>query len=101
MSDYWNQVSDHDKKHLPKCNFIKCRNHMNLLNRWPCSYCNKIFCSGHRMYEDHNCGIYNEIKTKQNNSGTLFHSNELYQFEKMFKLSKVIDKHLKNSIEDL
>ncbi len=100
MSDYWNQVSPCDKKHLPKCNFPKCRNYMELVNRWTCSYCKNIFCSGHRMYENHNCAIYNEIKTKQNNSGTIFHSQELSHFEKMFKMSKVVDNLIKD-IKDI
>lgn len=69
----WNIVAKHDiKRGLPRCKMINCYNYLYLGNRWKCDKCSLIFCSGHRLYEKHNCSVYEEEVNNFKKDGKLF-----------------------------
>ena len=48
-----------------KCNFKKCKKKL-ILSNLECKYCEKRFCSGHRLPEEHKCDKLSEIHKQEN-----------------------------------
>lgn len=70
--EFWNDVAKIDKKKLPKCKALNCRNHLMIGNQWTCKKCSLIFCSTHRLYENHNCLVYEQEINDFKKEGKLF-----------------------------
>ena len=43
-----------------KCNQNLCKNKASIIGK--CNKCNKKFCNSHRLYELHECSLFNDIK---------------------------------------
>jgi hypothetical protein len=69
---FWNDVANQDKSKLPKCKKKGCRTFLILGNRWKCDKCELTFCSGHRLYETHECPVYMKEVDDFKKEGKLF-----------------------------
>lgn len=42
----------------------ECKKALSLVEKHKCSYCKQEYCMDHRLPEDHNCKILNELKKR-------------------------------------
>lgn len=59
-------ISKHPK--IKKCNFKGCKEIMDLANRIECNKCHIFHCMSHRVYEAHDCKVFELEQKKQENS---------------------------------
>lgn len=49
-----NQENKIEKRKKPRCSFAGCNKKVGMLNQFKCR-CDLMFCSIHKLPEDHNC----------------------------------------------
>ena len=62
-----------------------------LENIYECNKCGKVFCSNHRLYEDHICTIFAKEIELNIKSGKLLHG-DLHKYEEIERNNKLFKK---------
>ncbi len=76
-----------------KCGHKTCMNRdLDLVSRFECNLCNIIYCPSHRLYEKHNCIVFNS----QRNTSQLF-TGELEKYLAIYNMNKLYDYEIKNN----
>lgn len=75
-----------------KCSNKTCLNRdLDLVSRFTCNLCNKIYCTSHRHYEKHNCSVFNSQK-----DGSQLFYGEMEKYLILHNMNKLFDDAIKN-----
>jgi hypothetical protein len=72
---------------MKSCKADKCRQKLDLVERFECNLCKKIYCSYHRYYETHSCPNFKQSEQLL--------SGEMEKFLIMYNMNKIFDKAVK------